>query len=227
MITVWNVGRFNRLNAVVWISSLILCKHYPHWKYTERNNHPCNNHPIQWCNSRGGGARVLPWHLSPGNFCWPTRKMRQGKWRRKEGKLKRGRWKIKNGSLFEVLLFTRNANNVGNQVHMTLNIHIISRITNDFDVWCRKLLSKWVEPVSVKFREQCTCLFINTLKMITQRITSLILFCHRNYLQIFQFLNILQSNKSCLFIFNYLIFHFRMFIIDDLKKQNLFLIACP
>ena len=35
----------------------------------------------------------------------------------------------------EVLLFTRNANNVGNQVKITLNIDIyISRITNNYDV---------------------------------------------------------------------------------------------
>ena len=35
-------------------------------------------------------------------------------------------------SFFELLLFARNANNVRNQVHMTLNTHIISRITNDY-----------------------------------------------------------------------------------------------
>ena len=35
--------------------------------------------------------------------------------------------------------------------------------------------------------ERCTCLFINTLKMIKQRITNLILLRHRNYLQFFTF----------------------------------------
>ena len=41
-----------------------------------------------------------PRHFSPGNFCWPTVKMRQGrkgKWKRKEGKSKRGSWRIENG----------------------------------------------------------------------------------------------------------------------------------
>ena len=70
------------------------------------------------------------------------------------------------------------------QVQITLNIDIISRITNDYDVLWRKLRSKWVELVSVK---RCTCLFTNTLKMITRRITSLILFRRRNYLQFFTF----------------------------------------
>ena len=37
-------------------------------------------------------------------------------------------------SFFEVHVLLRNVNNIGNQVHMTLNIHIISRITNDFDI---------------------------------------------------------------------------------------------
>ena len=69
-------------------------------------------------------------------------------------------------AFFEVLLFTRNANNVGNQVQITLNIDIISPIRNDYDVLWRKLWSKWVELVSVK---QCTCLFTNTLKMITRQ----------------------------------------------------------
>ena len=60
--------------------------------------------------------------------------------------------------------------------------YIISRITNGYDVLWRKLWSKWVELVSVKW---CTCLFTNTLKMITRWITSLILFCRRIYLQFF------------------------------------------
>ena len=71
-------------------------------------------------------------------------------------------------SFSEVLLFTRNDNSVGYQVQITLNIDNISRITNDYDVLWRKLWSKWVELVSVK---RCTCLFTNTLKMITRRIT--------------------------------------------------------
>ena len=87
-------------------------------------------------------------------------------------------------AFFEVLLFTRNANKVGNQVQITLSIDIISPITNDYDVLWRKLWSKWVELVGVT---RCTCLFTNTLKMITRRITSLILFRCRNYLQFFTF----------------------------------------
>ena len=90
-------------------------------------------------------------------------------------------------SFFELLLYiTRNVNNVRNQVHMTLNIHIISLIRNNYDVSCRKLLSKWVELVSVNDVHMFIVhVFINILKMITQRITSLILFCRRNCLQFF------------------------------------------
>ena len=54
-----------------------------------------------WRNRRGaeGGKVPSPWHFSPRNFCWLSRKERQGKkgkWRRKEGKSKKGRWEIKN-----------------------------------------------------------------------------------------------------------------------------------
>ena len=46
-------------------------------------------------------------------------------------------------AFFEVLLFTRNANKVRNQVQITLNTDIISRITNDYNdgLW-RKTMVK-------------------------------------------------------------------------------------
>ena len=68
------------------------------------------------------------------------------------------------------------------KLHLKLTLSV--ELQKVFDVLWRKLRSKWVELVSVK---RCTCLFTNTLKMITRRITSLILFRCRNYLQFFTF----------------------------------------
>ena len=72
------------------------------------------------------------------------------------------------------------------------NINIISPITNDYDVLWRKLWSKWVELIGVK---RCTCLFTNTLKMITRRITILDIVPPQELSSILHFLNIFQSNK--------------------------------
>ena len=104
------------------------------------------------------------------------------------------------------------ANNVGNQVQITLNIDIISRITNDYDILWRKLRSEWVELVGVKWR---TCLFTNTLKMITRRITSLILFRRRSYLQFFTFWIFFNpTNYANLYLTIY------SFILECLQYQN-------
>ena len=78
--------------------------------------------------------------------------------------------------------------------------------------------SKWVGLVSVN--DEHVCLYnVNTLKMITWRITSFILFhprIMRIYLQFFSLLVYLQSNKSRLLNI-YLIF--RSFL-ECLKYQN-------
>ena len=101
---------------------------------------------------------------------------------------------------------------IRNQVQITLNIDIISRITNDYDVLWRKLWSKWVELVGVK---RCTCLFTNTLKMFTRRITSLILFRRRNYLQFFTFWIFFNpTNYANLYLTIY------SYILECLQYQN-------
>ena len=62
--------------------------------------------------------------------------------------------------------------------HLTFTF---SRITNDYDVLCRKLHCQNRLNLSA-----CTMYMrVNMLKMITQQITSLILFRCRNYLQFF------------------------------------------
>ena len=97
------------------------------------------------------------------------------------------------------------------KLHLISN-NIISRITNDYDVLWRKLWSKWVEVVSVKW---CTCVFTNTLKMITQQITSLILFRHGNYLHFFTFwifFNPTNHANLCLTM--------ESFILECLQYQN-------
>ena len=59
----------------------------------------------QWRNRRAAGGRVPPWHFSPGNFCWPTRKKRgkeerekreNGEEKKEHLKGKGKRWKIEN-----------------------------------------------------------------------------------------------------------------------------------
>ena len=57
---------------------------------------------------------------------------------------------------FELLLFTRNANNVRNQVHMILNIHIISWITNNMMFHVEIYGLKWVELVSLNAAHACS-----------------------------------------------------------------------
>ena len=97
------------------------------------------------------------------------------------------------------------------EIQITLNIDIISRITNDYDILWRKLWSKWVELVSV---QRCTCLFTHTLKMITRRNTSLILFRRKNYLQFFAFWIFFNPNYANL----YGTIH--SFILECLQYQN-------
>ena len=87
---------------------------------------------------------------------------------------------------------------------MTLNIHIISRITNDHFHFLQKT------TVKMSWNLWAWTMYMLVYKHVENDNTAnhwLDMFRCRHYLQFFTFLNILLSNKSRLFIFNYVIFH--------------------